>query len=57
MEECSMRCDKIVLEQPMGLELSLVPVFLRAGRYALRLTRGEGEAGVADLKILGADCG
>ena len=56
VEECSMRCDSIVSEQPMGFVIPQVPVFLRAGRYSLRLTRPKDAAGSVQLLVVGADC-
>lgn len=56
IEECAMGCGKIVHEQGMGLELPLAPVWLRAGQYAVRLTRPEGEDGGVGLTVEGRDC-
>jgi hypothetical protein len=56
VKECSMRCDSIVFEKPMGIELPYQPVFLRAGRYAVRLTRPAEAPGSVSLKISGDDC-
>lgn len=57
VEECSMRCDAIVLEQALGFDLPIEPVWLRAGRYALRLTRPE-EAGTnVAVVVSGGGCG
>jgi len=57
LEECAMRCDAIRLDEPMGVELPLEPVFLRAGRYAIRLTRPVEAEGSVALEISGPDCG
>ncbi|MCX4243612.1 hypothetical protein [Paraliomyxa miuraensis] len=56
IEECTMGCDKIVAEVAMGLEIPTPVVFLRKGRYALRLTRPEGEPAEVSVKIAGAGC-
>ena len=53
IKECSMRCDSVLVEKATGIELELEPVFLRAGRYELRITRPVGEPGVVEVKILG----
>jgi hypothetical protein len=57
LEECSMRCDSIRIDASMGVQLPLEPVFLRAGRYALRLTRPMEVEGSVELEISGPDCG
>lgn len=55
VEECSTRCDAIVFDRSMGLEPA-PPVFLRAGRYAMRLTRPTGEPGEVLVRISGGGC-
>lgn len=56
IKECSMRCDSVLVEKATGIELELEPVFLRAGRYELRITRPVGEPGEVEVKIWGEDC-
>ncbi|MCX4242077.1 hypothetical protein [Paraliomyxa miuraensis] len=56
IEECSMGCGSIVLEESMGLVLPLERVLLRAGRYALRLTRPVEAPATVELSISGPDC-
>ncbi|MCA9705273.1 MAG: hypothetical protein KDK70_05430 [Myxococcales bacterium] len=55
VQECSMRCDSIIFTRSMGIEPA-PPVFLRAGRYAMRLTRPVGEAGDVQVMISGGGC-
>jgi hypothetical protein len=55
VKECAMRCDSIVFDKPMGIELPFQPVFLRAGRYSMRLTRPVDAPGSVDLTISGDD--
>lgn len=56
IEECSMRCDSIVVNKPMGTELNDEPVFLRSGRYSVRLTRPVDVPGEVSLIVRGDDC-
>ncbi|MCX4247075.1 hypothetical protein [Paraliomyxa miuraensis] len=56
IEECAVGCDKIMAKVPMGGGNSM-EVFLRKGRYALRLTRPEGEPAEVRMEISGAGCG
>lgn len=56
VEECSMQCGSIVVEKQMGIELNAEPVFLRAGRYSVRLTRPVELPGEVSLIVRGDDC-
>lgn len=56
VKECSMRCDSILVEVEVGIVLDREPVFLRAGRYAMRIARPEGEPGEVQVAVLG-ECG
>jgi hypothetical protein len=56
VEECSMRCDSIMVDKPMGIELNAEPMFLRAGRYSVRLTRPMDVPGDVSLIVRGEDC-
>lgn len=56
VEECSMRCDSIVFQRQMGIDLMPEPEFLRAGRYSVRLTRPVDEPGEVAFVVRGNDC-
>lgn len=56
LKECSMRCDSIRLERSIGTDPSSESVFLRAGRYEVRLTQPEDVPGSVVLRIEGDDC-
>jgi hypothetical protein len=56
VKECSSDCDSTVFEAPMLLLPPLERVFLRAGRYAVRLTRPADAPGSVVLVISGDDC-
>jgi hypothetical protein len=61
IKECSMRCDSILIELPVtGTYWDPdfdpgPPVFLRAGRYSLRLTRPADAPSEVSVSIWG-DC-
>ncbi|MCX4243757.1 hypothetical protein [Paraliomyxa miuraensis] len=57
VEECALGCDKIMAEMSLGFDIPIPVVFLRKGRYALRLTRPEGAGTDASVRISGGGCG
>ena len=40
---CALGCESVYVERPVGIVLGEGPVFLHAGRYAMKLVRPEGE--------------
>jgi hypothetical protein len=57
VKECALGCDSILHEQRFGLDRWGIPVFLRAGRYSVKLIRYEGDPGEVRFAVEGRECG
>lgn len=57
VKECALGCDSILHEQRFGLDRWGIPVFLRAGRYSVKLIRYESDPGAVRVAVEGRGCG
>jgi hypothetical protein len=57
VKECAIDCEAILHEQRVGLDRWGVPVFLRAGRYSVKVIRYEGDPGEVSVAVKGRECG